>query len=74
MYTIILKTHLQVNVRAYEGRPGGSDGKESACSAGGPGSITGLGNPLEKELINVRSSREGENKTFNYMRHSQVRR
>ena len=43
MYTIILKTHLQVTVRAYEGFPGGSDGKESACSAGGPGSITGLG-------------------------------
>ena len=25
------------------GSPGGSDGKESACSAGDPGSISGLG-------------------------------
>ena len=25
------------------GSPGGSDGKESACSAGGPGSIPGSG-------------------------------
>ena len=45
MYTIILKTHLQVNVTAYVGFPGGSDGKQSAYSAGGfnPGSIAGLG-------------------------------
>ena len=30
------------------GFPGGSDGKESACSAGDPGSIPGLGDLLEK--------------------------
>ena len=30
------------------GFPGGSAGKESACSAGDPGSIPGLKNPLEK--------------------------
>ena len=30
--------------------PGGSDGKESACNAGDPGSIPGLGNSLEKEM------------------------
>ena len=32
-------------IRAYskEGFSGGSEGKESACSAGGPGSIPGLG-------------------------------
>ena len=29
---------------------GGSDGKESACSAGDLGSIPGLENPLEKEM------------------------
>ena len=29
---------------------GGSDGKESACNAGDPGSIPGLGDPLEKEM------------------------
>ena len=29
--------------------PGGSEGKESACSAGDPGSIPGQEDPLEKE-------------------------
>ena len=32
------------------GFPGGSDGKESACSAGDPGSIPGLEDPLEKGM------------------------
>ena len=32
-----------------EGFPGGSDGKESACNAGDPGSITGE-DPLEKGM------------------------
>ena len=36
-------------VVSTEGLPGGSDGKESACNAGDPGSIPGLG----------RSPREG---------------
>ena len=30
------------------GFPGGSDGNESACNARDPGSIPGLGRPLEK--------------------------
>jgi len=30
--------------------PGGSDGKESACSVGDLGSIPGLGRSLEKEM------------------------
>jgi len=30
------------------GFPGGSDGKESACSTGDLGSISGSGNPLDK--------------------------
>ena len=30
-------------VNSYLGFPGGSDGKESACSVGDPGSIPGLG-------------------------------
>ena len=30
--------------------PGGSDSKESACSAGDPGSISGWEDPLEKEM------------------------
>ena len=38
------------------GSPGGSDGKESACNAGDPGSIPGLG----------RSPGEGNNNTLQY--------
>ena len=30
--------------------PGGSDGKESACNAGDPGSIPGQEDPLEKGM------------------------
>ena len=32
------------------GFPGSSDGKESACSEGDPGSIPGQEDPLEKEM------------------------
>ena len=32
------------------GFPGGSEGKVPACSAGGPGSIPGLGGSLEKGM------------------------
>ena len=32
------------------GFPGGSDGKESACNAGDPGSIPGQEDPLEKGM------------------------
>ena len=35
-----------------EGFPGGSDGKESACNTGDPGSIPGLGRSLEGERGN----------------------
>ena len=34
------------------GFPHRSVGKESACSAGDPGSIPGLGRSLEKEMAN----------------------
>ena len=34
---------MQSKVPTYMGFPGGSDGKESACSAGDQGSIPGLG-------------------------------
>ena len=30
--------------------PGGSDGKESSCNAGDPGSISGQEDPLEKGM------------------------
>ena len=40
------------------GLPGGSDGKESACSAGDPGSIPGSGRfPLEKGMATHSSIR-----------------
>ena len=34
----------------FHGFPGGSYGKASACNAGDPGSIPGLGRQLEKEM------------------------
>ena len=34
-----------------KGFPGGSAGKESACNAGDPGSIPGLGRLLEKGKV-----------------------
>ena len=37
-------------VHTARGFPGGSDGKVSACNAGDPGSIPGLGRSLEKEM------------------------
>ena len=40
--------------------PGGSYGKESACSAGDLGLIPGLGNPLEKEMATLSSILAGE--------------
>ena len=32
-------------------RPGGSDSKESACNAGGVGSVLGWEDPLEEEMV-----------------------
>ena len=32
-------------------KPCGSDSKESTCNTGDPGSIPGLGRPLEKEMV-----------------------
>ena len=39
----VLLTYNVVLVSGIQGLPGGSDGKESACNAGHPGSIPGLG-------------------------------
>ena len=36
-----------LNIAIYNGFPGGSDGKESACNAGDPGSIPGSGRRRE---------------------------
>ena len=41
-YTFV-QTH-----RIYRGFPGGSDSEESACNAGDPGSILGLGRSLRE--------------------------
>ena len=38
------------------GFPAGSHGKESTCSAGDLGLISGLGNPLEKEVVTQSST------------------
>ena len=37
------------------GFPGGSDSKESACSAGDPGSVTSQEDPLKKEMATYSS-------------------
>ena len=44
------KKLLSSNVTFLGGFPGGSDGKQSACNSGGPGSISQWENPLEKGM------------------------
>ena len=39
-----------LNWYQYQGFPGGSVGKESACDAGDLGSILGQEDPMEKEM------------------------
>ena len=54
-----LAHHIVINSTFLLGLPGGSDGKESACSAGDPGLISGLGrscgegndNPLQYSYL-----------------------
>ena len=43
-------------LRAIEGFPGGSDGKESVCNAGDPGLILGLGRCPGKGMANHSST------------------
>ena len=43
-----------------QGSPGGSVGKESACSVGKPCSIPGLGRSLEKEMVTYSTILAGE--------------
>ena len=48
-----------MDIQGLTGRPGGSDGKESACNMGNPGSIPGSGrssgegssNPLQSSCL-----------------------
>ena len=42
--------HIYNRILFSHGFPGGSDGKESACKAGDPGSIPGLGRSIGKGM------------------------
>ena len=42
--------YYRASVEAF-GTPSGSDGEESACSTGDPGSIPGSGRSLEKGVV-----------------------
>jgi len=54
-HTVVYSSLLQ----SFMGFPGGSNGKESACSTGDLGSIPESGSPLEKEMA-THSSNESE--------------
>ena len=45
-----IETHILGPPSCYKGFPGGTEGKESACNAGDPGSIPRQGDPLEKGM------------------------
>ena len=57
-------------IEIKRGFPGGSDGKESACNAGNPGSILGQEDPLEKEMtthpVFLPGEFHGQRSTFRY--------
>ena len=53
-WTVRLKEEMATG-KSLPGFPGGSDGKESACSAGDPSSVPGQEDPLEKELDTLSS-------------------
>ena len=44
--TFVCKTNSETSSKTYRDFPGGSDSKESACDAGDPGPIPGLGRSL----------------------------
>ena len=44
----ILQIKLHFNKKKIKGFPGASEGKESACNAGNPGSVSGLGRSPEE--------------------------
>ena len=44
------RSYVYVYFSLYLGFPGGSDSKESACSAGDPGLVPGQEDPLDKEM------------------------
>ena len=71
---------LTRNRAASEGFPGGSNGKESACNAGDPGSIPGLGrspgegngNPPQYSCLENPMDKEGWKATAHGVRESQT--
>ena len=62
----------------YRGFPGGSDGEESACNAGDPGSIPGLGrspgeghgNPLQYSCLENPMDRGALQTTIQRVQHN----
>ena len=64
----------------HQGFPGGSDGKESACSAGDTGSIPGLGkspgeghdNPLQNSCLKIPMDLEDWQATVHSVTRSQT--
>ena len=63
VYTLVIHTDLNGKEVQKEGDtcictgfPGGSDGKESACTSGDLGLIPGLGRSLEKGMVTHSSS------------------
>ena len=50
VYMIGLFPSAYITFAIHMGFPGGSDGKESACNAGDPGSISGSRSSLEKGM------------------------
>ena len=46
----LLTVHIWILFPAFEGFPGSSVGKESACNAGDPGSISGFGISIGEEI------------------------
>ena len=57
-FSIIFQEVFKKHVFGSKGVPGGSDNKESACNAGDPGSIPGMGRSLEKGMAILSSIRE----------------
>ena len=53
---IIMTSESWKKPSLFKGFPGGSDGKESACSAGDLGLIPGLEDPLEKGMATCSST------------------
>ena len=60
IFSFLLDMYLRVELLGYmrslRGFPGGSDGKESACNTGPPGSIPGEGNGYPHQYSGLENS------------------